>query len=673
MTQYLDTPDWVSEEGYATLNSGYLLENETPNQMYKRLAEGGVKQLRDSGLKARMFDSYLQKIVPVTTPAIETVLIDAIESDLYTLFSNGWLSPASPVASNFNTPVEADRGLPVSCFGSVPYNSIDGIFTTAHELAMLSKHGGGTSVSLDNLIGLSPVTSWAQVYDKVADTVNQGGVRRGAVAQYINIDHRDIDLILDARDKTRGDQTQKLKCNIGVTITDEFMNKLLSGDKRSGELFAKVLKLRLQTGSPYIVFIDTANRLRPLDYMRLGLSIVASNLCSEIFQPSDAQHSFTCVLSSMNVDKYNQWKKFIGKSGFSAVELATIFLDGVCQEFIDKASKLPGFENSVRSAIKGRALGLGYMGLHSYYQSKGWSFNSSEAMTANIEIAQHIRNRTISGSEWLASKLGSPEWCKDGSGHRNIVKIAIAPTLTNSVLCNAGSAGVEPIHSNYYIYSGAKGTFVRKNKHLQSYLSARGLDTAQIWDSIQKANGSIQHIEQIPPIVKKVFLTAHELDQFVVIQQASDRQKFIDQGQSLNLFIPHDADAAYIAKLHIEAWRKELKSLYYVRSNNELNNRRPTTLKEEKPDWVINYRPDCPWCHKAEALLKHFGFEPTMVVQKTGRVPQIYKNGELIGGYSDLYEQYKEAYIGDLSADLEQSKGYMGGHVSDPDCAACDG
>jgi len=645
MTQFPDSPNWISEEGYATLKSGYLLENETPNQMYKRLASGGVRQL-----------------YPV--PGLN---IDAIENDLFYILSNGWLSPASPVASNFNTPKEADRGLPVSCFGSVPENSIDGIFTTAHELAMLSKMGGGTSVSLDDLIGLSPVTSWAQVYDKVADTVNQGGVRRGAIALYISIEHRDIDLILDARDKSRGDQTQKLKCNIGITITDEFMEKILAGDAEAGRLFSKVLRLRLQTGSPYIVFIDTANRYKPEDFKALALDIVASNLCSEIFQPSDSKHSFTCVLSSMNADKFDEWQRWIGDSGFTAVELATIFLDGVCQEFIDKAFQLPGFENSVRSAIKGRALGLGYMGLHSYYQSKGWAFNSPESMQANIEIVQSIEKGTIRASKWLAEKLGFPEWCIK-SKHRNVVKMAIAPTLTNSVLCNAGSAGVEPIHSNYYVYSGSKGTFVRKNKHLKRVLSYLNMDTPEIWESIQKANGSVQHLDLSDKDLS-VFKTAHEIDQFTIIQQAADRQKYIDQGQSVNLFIGHDADASLIAKLHIVAWKKGLKSLYYVRSNNELNNRRPTTLKEEKPDWVINYRADCPWCHKAKDLLNRFGFNPTMVVQETGRVPQIFKNGELIGGFTDLYDLYKDTIK--VSNSVEPI--HEGWATSDPDCAGCDG
>ena len=650
-------PTWISEEGMATLNSGYLMKDETPFMMYKRLAEGGVRQLKG---------------------VLRQHNVQEIENDLFELFSNGWLSPASPVASNFNVPLdyrditedgeEISRGLPVSCFGSVPYNSIDGIFTTAHEIAMLSKMGGGTSVSLDDLIGISPVTSWAQVYDKVADTVNQGGVRRGAIAQYISIEHRDINLILDARDKSRGDQTQKLKCNIGVTITDEFMYRILSGDKEAGQLFSKVLRLRLQTGSPYIVFIDTANKYRPEDFKALALNIVASNLCSEIFQPSDDSHSFTCVLSSMNVDKFDSWHRWIGQSGFTAVELATIFLDGVCQEFIEKASSIPGFENSVRSAIKGRALGLGYMGLHSYYQSKGWRFNSPEAMQANIQIAQHIQKGTISASVWLAELFGPSEWCPI-SKHRNVVKMAIAPTLTNSVLCNAGSAGVEPIHSNYYVYSGSKGTFVRKNKHLKSVLNMMNIDTPEVWNSIQKANGSVQHLD-LPDHIKRVFLTAHELDQFVIIQQASDRQKYIDQGQSVNLFIPYDASAEFIAKLHIEAWRKGLKSLYYVRSNNELNSRQPTTLQEQKPDWVINYRPDCPWCHKAKDLLNRFGFNPTMVVQETGRVPQIYKNGELIGGYTDLYALYKDAIEYN---DRTTEQIHDGMAVSDPECEGCDG
>ena len=226
------------------------------------------------------------------------------------------------------------------------------------------------------------------------------------------------------------------------------------------------------------------------------------------------------------------------------MELATIFLDGVCQEFIDKASQIKGFENSVRSAIKGRAIGLGFMGLHAYYQSKGWTFNDPKAMEANILIAQHINRGTKRASAWLGELLGHPEWCSV-SKHRNVVKMAIAPTLTNSVLCNAGSAGVEPVHSNYYVYSGAKGTFVRKNKYLQRYLASKGLDTDQIWNKIQKDNGSVQNVEEIPPAVKKVFLTAHEIDQFVVIQQAADRQKEIDQGQSLNLYIAHDADPAH--------------------------------------------------------------------------------------------------------------------------------
>ena len=342
-------PEWLSEEGKATLGRGYLLPGETPRDMHTRLSSHAAKVLNRPDL----------------------------QDDLFSIFWNGWLGPATPVASNFGT----NRGLPISCYSVHLDDSVNSIYSHLKEVAQLSKHGGGVGVYMGDVRPASaPITGggrstgvvpWAQQYDLAARVVSQGGVRRGSFAIYLPIDHPDVPELLLAKDHSKGDPRRFIDSNIGLTVTDEWIESMLAGDKAKQELFSEVLKTRLISGSPYLVFIDNVNRQNPDCYKERNLEVSTSNLCSEITLFTDDGHSFVCVLSSLNLAKYDEWRDWRGTSGLSVPELSTYFLDAVVEDFIHKASRITSMGRAVRFAQKSRALGLGTMGLHLLYQKRG--------------------------------------------------------------------------------------------------------------------------------------------------------------------------------------------------------------------------------------------------------------------------------------------------------------
>ena len=614
-------PDWLSEEGLHTLSAGYLLPGETPRAMFQRVAKAAAA-IND-----------------------DPTLLD----DLFTCLWNGWLGLASPVAANFGT----SRALPISCYSVHLSDSVSSIYSHLKEVAQLSKNGGGVGVYFGDVrpagapisgggksTGIVP---WAQQYDLAARVVSQGGVRRGSFAIYLPIDHPDVPELLRAKDHSKGDPRKFVDSNVALTISDEWVESMIAGDSHKQELFGEVLKTRMISGSPYLVYIDNANRQNPECYVDRGLSVKTSNLCSEIFLHTDEHHSFVCVLSSLNLSRYDEfsgWKS--PTSGRTVPELAVHLLDAVVSEFIRKAKDKVGLGRSVRFAEKSRALGLGTMGLHTLYQKRGLPFASKEARELNIESHKWIREQSEIASRELAKRFGEPEWCV-GSGMRHTHLLAVAPTRTNSVISGAFSQGIEPIDSNYFVAKQAKGTYVRKNPVLEKLLCDRGI-SSEIWEEILQAKGSVQDLNCLSDTEKEVFKTAREIDQFELIKQAADRQQFICQGQSLNLFVDPESDPAYIMRLHLSAWKMGLKSLYYLKSSSLLTN------KKVIPALIVT-KDECPWCAKLKELLSSEGIRYEEITKAEAQekgywdpnwktVPQMWLYKKHIGGYTD-YVQLK--------------------------------
>jgi ribonucleoside-diphosphate reductase alpha chain len=582
--------------------------------------------------------------------------------DLFTCLWNGWIGLASPVAANFGT----SRALPISCYSVHLSDSVSSIYSHLKEVAQLSKNGGGVGVYMGDVrpagapisgggksTGIVP---WAQQYDLAARVVSQGGVRRGSFAIYLPIDHPDVPELLRAKDHSKGDPRKFIDSNVALTISDEWVESMIAGDTHKQELFGEVLKTRMISGSPYLVFIDNANRQNPECYTERGLSVKTSNLCSEIFLHTDEHHSFVCVLSSLNLSRYDDfsgWQSPV--SGRTVPQLAIHLLDAVVSEFIRKAKDKVGLGRSVRFAEKSRALGLGTMGLHTLYQKRGLPFSSPGARELNIETHRWIREQSEIASRELATKFGEPEWCV-GSGLRHTHLLAVAPTRTNSVISGAFSQGIEPIDSNYFVAKQAKGTYVRKNPVLEKLLCDRGVGP-DVWDKILDAKGSIQDLDIFTPVEKEIFKTAREIDQFELIKQASDRQEFICQGQSLNLFVDPESDPAYIMRLHLSAWKMGLKSLYYLKSSSLLTN------KKVVPALIVT-REDCPWCIKLKELLSSEGIRYVEITKKEAEekgywdpnwktVPQMWLYKKHIGGYTDyiqLKSQTTEPAYADCAA-----------------------
>lgn len=615
-------PEWMSKEAVETLSRGYLYQGETPRGMYERVANQAAKLL-----------NYPE-----------------LSQDVFEMLWRGFLGLATPVASNFGT----SRGLPISCYSNHISDSVPSIYSHLKESAALSQHGGGVGTYFGDIRPAgAPISSggkstgvvpWMRQFDQCAAVVSQGGVRRGSFALYLPIDHPDLPEVLRSKDHSQGDPRDFIDSNIAITVTDEWVESLLSGDREKQKLFGEVLKARLVSGSPYIIFTDNANRANPECYTQRGLSVKLSNLCSEIFLHTDENHTFVCVLSSLNLSRWEEWKDWTGPAtGKTAPELAVYLLDAVVEEFCHKADRITSMGRAVRFARKSRPLGLGTMGEHALYQSKHLPFASDAARQLNIETHRFIKEKALKASHDMAVTYGEPEWCQ-GTGLRHTHLMAIAPTKSNSVICGAGSEGIEPIDANYYVAKQAKGTFVRKNRYLVEHLDSIGRNTDETWESILEFRGSVQHLDFLDDYSKEVFKTAREIDQFEIIRQASDRQKFVCQGQSINLFVDPEATPEYLFRLHLSAWKGGLKSLYYLKSSSLLvKKKKPGTTKVAK----IITKSDCPYCSMAKSLLRSQNWIINEVdradvpdsewVWKT--VPQIWLNNQYVGGYTDLAEK----------------------------------
>ena len=526
---------WFNEESEQILNRGYLLKGETLEGAIDRITEAAAKRLYKPELK----EAFKEMIV------------------------KGWISFSSPVWANMGT----QRGLPISCFNVHVPDSIEGITHKMGEVIMQTKIGGGTSGYFGELRHRgtavtdngksSGAVSFMKLFDTAMDVVSQGGVRRGAFAAYLDIDHDDIEEFLQIRDI--GNPIQNLF--MGVCVPDYWMHEMIEGDTDKRRIWAKVLESRQQKGMPYIFFTDNVNRNKPQVYKDKGLTINASNLCSEIMLPSTAEESFICCLSSMNLELYDEWKDT------NAVKLAIYFLDAVLSEFIEKTEGNYYLSAARNFAIHHRALGLGVLGYHSYLQRNMIPFESMEAKMFNAKVFKQIQEQSLAASKELAEIYGEPELMK-GYGLRNATTMAIAPTTSSSAILGQTSPGIEPFASNYYKAGLAKGNFIRKNKYLAKLLEEKGLDTEDVWRDIMLNHGSVQHMTQLTQEEKDVFKTFKEISPLEIVTQAAQRQQYIDQAQSLNLNIPSSMPIKDVNKVIIDAWKLGVKTLYYQRSQS---------------------------------------------------------------------------------------------------------
>jgi ribonucleoside-diphosphate reductase alpha chain len=545
-----DYPEWAEADVYKkTIQGGYLYNGETPREAYQRVARTVSKRIKKPEMEETFFN-YIWK---------------------------GWLCLASPVLSNTGT----DRGLPISCFGIDVADSIYDIGTKNLEMMLLAKHGGGVGIGINQIRpagaeitmnGTSDgVVPFCKVYDSSILATNQGAVRRGAASVNLNIEHKDWEDWLEIREPKGDVNRQSLNLHQCTTIGDKFMRKLMAGDKVARRKWGKLLQKRKATGEPYIMFKGNVNKQNPIQYKDNALKVFMTNICSEIVLHTDENHSFVCCLSSLNLSKYDDWKDS------NLIYDSVWFLDGVLEEFIQNAKNRKGFENAVRSAEKGRALGLGVLGWHTYLQQKGLPFEGLLSQYETRRIFSQIKIESERASMALAETFGEPLWCV-GTGFRNTHLRAIAPTVSNSKLAGNISPGIEPWAANVFTDQSAKGTFIRKNPTLEQCLEDIELNTEKIWDQILRDGGSIQGIKKLDKVligdhdvpIKDVFKTFKEINQLELVNQAGIRQQYIDQSVSLNLAFPAQADPKWINKIHLEAWKKGIKTLYYMRTESVL-------------------------------------------------------------------------------------------------------
>jgi ribonucleoside-diphosphate reductase alpha chain len=526
---------WLNKDSRKFLERGYLLEGETAEQRIRDIAESAEKSLKLKGF-ADKFENYMHR---------------------------GFYSLASPIWSNFGR----KRGLPISCFGSYVDDHMESIMEKVAEVGMMTKTGGGTSAYFGAVRHRgSPITDggestgsvhFMELFDRLMNVISQGNVRRGSFAAYLPIDHGDIEEFLQIRGE--GNTIQDL--SIGVCVSDEWMKSMLEGDKEKRRIWGLVIKKRFESGYPYIFFTDNANNQAPQVYKDKKLKINNSNLCSEIMLSNNKDESFVCDLSSMNLERWEEWKDT------DAVETLIYFLDAVMSEFIVKTEGMKFMDAPRNFAINQRALGLGVLGWHSLLQSKMIAFESMEAKLLNNLIWKTIRDKSDKATGELATKYGEPPLL-EGYGRRNATTLAVAPTTSSSFILGQVSPSIEPQNSNYYVKDLAKGKFTFKNSYLKALLKEKGKHDEETWMSVLKKGGSVQHLDFLSQHEKDVFKTFGEISQKEIIIQAASRQKYIDQGQSLNLMIPPGTKPKDVNELMIFAWEQGIKSLYYQRSAN---------------------------------------------------------------------------------------------------------
>jgi ribonucleoside-diphosphate reductase alpha chain len=547
----------LTDFGKTTLERSYLLPGESYQDMFARVATAYAD---DADHAQRIYD-YISKL---------------------------WFMPSTPVLSNGG----ADRGLPISCYLNSVSDSLEGIVGTWNENVWLAANGGGVGTYWGGVRSIgervkgngqtSGIIPFIRVMDSLTLAISQGSLRRGSAAVYLDIHHPEIEEFLEIR-KPSGDFNRKsLNLHHGIAISDEFMEAVRDGaafglrspkdqeivklvDARS--LWQKILDVRVQTGEPYLIFADTANRLMPQHQRQLGMKVRQSNLCSEIMLHTGPDHlgverTAVCCLSSVNAEMFLEWRDHP-----TFIEDVLRFLDNVLQDFIDRAP--PAMESAKYAAMRERSVGLGLMGFHSFLQAQNVPFESALAKSWNMRLFKHLRREADKASRALADERGAcPDAAESGVMERFSHKLAIAPTASISIICGGTSAGIEPIPANIYTHKTLSGSFAVKNPYLERLLQTKGLDTDFVWLSILENEGSVAHMDELTQDEKDVFKTAFELDQRWVIELAADRTPEVCQSQSVNIFLPGDADKWDLHMLHYSAWERGVKSLYYLRSKS---------------------------------------------------------------------------------------------------------
>jgi ribonucleoside-diphosphate reductase alpha chain len=528
---------WLNKDSRKFLERGYLLEGETPEQRIKDIAKTAENYLGFPGF-AEEFEGYVAR---------------------------GFYSLSSPIWSNFGR----ERGLPISCFGSFVSDTMESILSKASEVGIMTKHGGGTSAYFGEVRGRGEAIScggestgsvhFMELYNKLMNVVSQGNVRRGSFAAYLPIVHKDIEEFLQIR--SEGHDIQEM--SFAVCVPDQWMREMVDGDKAKRKIWSKVIQKRFETGYPYIMFSDTVNNNAPSIYKKKGLKIHNSNLCSEICLSNDKEESFVCDLSSLNLERWSEIQDT------RAVECLVYFLDAVMTEFINKTKDMLFMEAPRQFAINQRALGVGVLGWHSLLQSNKIAFESFHAKALNVRIWSQIRERCDKATQELAQKLGvAPIYEGSDEVRRNTTTLAVAPTTSSSFILGQVSQSIEPLNSNYYVKDLAKGKFTYKNPYLKDLLKEKGKDDEDTWKSVLNHGGSVQHLDFLNEEEKDVFKTFAEISQKEIVIQAAQRQKYIDQSQSLNVMIPHDAKPKEVNELLIFGWEQGIKTFYYQRSSN---------------------------------------------------------------------------------------------------------
>ena len=558
MSIQVDTTNWIKDKNFpnymddiaiSMISKGYLLPDEDVFDAFRRVSKAAARRLKRKDLQPYFYEAIVKN----------------------------WLCLASPVLSNMGT----ERGMPISCFGINVGDSIEGIADANSELMRLTSQGGGVGIGMSRIRGRGKpikdngvsegVVPWAKIYDSTILATNQGSVRRGAASVNLSINHPDIEEFLSIR-RPKGDvNRQCLNLHQCVVIDDSFMKRVENRDTKALRLWGEILKSRLETGEPYLMFEDNINNANPQAYKNNNLKVEFTNICSEIALYSDELHSFICCLSSLNLARWDEWKDYKFENGMTLPELTCWFLEGVLQEFIDRGKNMRFMENTIRSATKGRAIGIGVLGWHTLLQSKGLPFVGIQASSLTRIISKFIQDEALKASRDQAKIYGEPEWCK-GTGLRHSHHLAIAPTISNAHISGGVSPSIEPIPANVYNLKTAKGVFIKRNKILENLLEKKGYNIDSVWDQILKDQGSILGLPDyiLSPEEKEIFLTFKEINQLEIVKQNAIRQEYVDQAISLNLcFDPNDSPKD-ISMVHKEAWKLGIKTLYYLRTESVL-------------------------------------------------------------------------------------------------------
>ena len=614
-------------------------------------------------------------------------LDEVLARRLYEYVSKKWFMYASPVLSNAPSDEGKSKGLPISCFLTYVPDTLEGLIEHSSELRWLSVMGGGVGGHWGDVRTVSDIAPGPIPFMHTVDAdmiaYRQGKTRKGSYAAYLNVHHPDIVEFLNIRIPTGDVQRKALNIHNAINITDEFMAAVINNtdfdlrDPKDGivkdsvnarKLWERILEVRFRTGEPYLNFIDTANRALPMPLKEKGLKIHGSNLCNEIHLPTGPDRTAVCCLSSLNLEYYDEWKDT------NIVRDLIRMLDNVLEYFIENAPD--SISRARYSASRERSIGLGAMGFHSLLQKHSVAWESDKAREINKVVFQHINKQATEESRLLAKERG--EYSDGlGSGMRNAHLIAIAPNASSGVILST-SPSIEPLKACAYTHRTRAGSFLVKNAYLTRLLKEKGHDNESTWSSIITKKGSVQHLPFLNEGEKAIYKTAQELDQNWVVTHAADRQEFICQGQSVNLFFPSGTPKRYVNKVHFNAWRKGLKGLYYLRT--EASSRAETVSDkvervalEDDNRTLIYGKSNCPWCTKAIEELQlqgvDFDYIDLDVIKKTaaevtGRkdvktVPQIYIEGRYIGGYEDLMLQLKT----DITLSIDEGD----------ECRACEG